>query len=377
MNKKNRDMKTVNIFAYIITGVCLISCNNQDKFVSSIEPTIDLSSQKDRRTIVAAGTEEIYQGHPTTALLDDGTVLCVWTLNHGGPCGPMAKSENGGKSWEMIETPADWTTMENCPAIYRLTDPSGKERLFVYGSEPETGYTFSEDNGKTWSPVKSMGIESVMPFCSIVRLKDGSYLGMSNRRPSGKTKPDNEVYQAISKDGGFTWEDIRTVVPMSENDIPCEPFVFRSPDGNQLCCLIRDNKRDGHSLVMFSNDEAKTWTEPVETIWGLTGDRHVGKYAPDGRLVFVFRDMAPLSPTRGHFVAWVGDYDDIVNCTPGDYRVKLLHSYKGADCGYPGLELLPDGTFLATTYIKLHNTEEKNSVVSVRFRLSEIEEIIK
>ena len=117
MNKKNRDMKTVNIFAYIITGVCLISCNNQDKFVSSIEPTIDLSSQKDRRTIVAAGTEEIYQGHPTTALLDDGTVLCVWTLNHGGPCGPMAKSENGGKSWEMIETPEDWTTMENCPFV--------------------------------------------------------------------------------------------------------------------------------------------------------------------------------------------------------------------------------------------------------------------
>ena len=89
------------------------------------------------------------------------------------------------------------------------------------------------------------------------------------------------------------------------------------------------------------------------------------------------RRKAPLSPTRGHFVAWVGDYDDIVNCTPGDYRVKLLHSYKGADCGYPGLELLPDGTFLATTYIKLHNTEEKNSVVSVRFRLSEIEEYIK
>jgi hypothetical protein len=34
------------------------------------------------------------------------------------------------------------------------------------------------------------------------------------------------------------------------------------------------------------------------------------------------------------------------------YLVKLLHSHAGGDPTYPGLELLPDGTFVATTYIK-------------------------
>ena len=42
---------------------------------------------------------------------------------------------------------------------------------------------------------------------------------------------------------------------------PCEPYVFRSPDGDELCCLMRENRRSGTSLVMFSRDEGKTWSQ--------------------------------------------------------------------------------------------------------------------
>jgi hypothetical protein len=35
-------------------------------------PIVDLSDQKDRHTVIAAGTEQTYQGHPTT------TLLCRW-----------------------------------------------------------------------------------------------------------------------------------------------------------------------------------------------------------------------------------------------------------------------------------------------------------
>jgi hypothetical protein len=73
----------------------------------------------------------------------------------------------------------------------------------------------------------------------------------------------------------------------------------------------------------------------------------------------------------GHFVAWVGSYDDIRHCRPGQYRIKLLHSYAGGDCGYPGLEGLPDGTMVATTYIKYRPGPKKHSVVSIRFKLAE------
>ena len=70
-------------------------------------------------------------------------------------------------------------------------------------------------------------------------------------------------------------------------------------------------------------------------------------------------------------MAWVGTYGDIQEGKPGQYRVKLLHSYAGGDCGYPGVERLPDGTILATTYIKYWNDARKHSVVCTRFRLEE------
>lgn len=127
--------------------------------------------------------------------------------------------------------------------------------------------------------------------------------------------------------------------------------------------------------MMFSRDEGATWSEPIDTPWGLSGDRHIGIQTDDGRLVFAFRDMAPASSTRGHFVAWVGTYDDIKRADGGQYRIKLLHNYAEnvTDCGYPGVELLPDGTIVATTYIKYRPGPEKHSVVSTRFKLDELD----
>jgi hypothetical protein len=209
-----------------------------------------------------------------------------------------------------------------------------------------------------------------MTFSSIVRLKDGSYLGMYHRGPEGADRAPLEVLQTATKDGGCTWSEPRVVAQVAGKN-PCEPFAFRSPDGGELCCLMRENTHKGYSLMMFSRDEGATWSAPVDTPWGLTGDRHMGVYAKDGRLVIAFRDQAQQSPTRGHFVAWVGTYGDIKQGQPGQYRVKLLHSHAGGDCGYPGMELLPDGTIVATTYIRLWNDARKHSVVCTRFRLEE------
>jgi hypothetical protein len=47
-------------------------------------PLVDLSGQKERQVVVGAGTEAIYQGHPTTLLLPNSqTILAVWCINHG------------------------------------------------------------------------------------------------------------------------------------------------------------------------------------------------------------------------------------------------------------------------------------------------------
>jgi len=347
-------------------------------------PLADISGETQRHVIVAEGTEDVYQGHPTTVSMPDGkTIFAVWCIEHGGFAGPMARSDDGGLTWTRLDDrlPAGFKKHMNCPSIYRIVDPAGAERLWVFSAwsngrnqPPFMPRIVSEDGGQTWREVEPLGelFRCVMTFSSIIRLKDGSYLGMYHRR----TGPDNEsleVLQTVTRDGGLSWSSpvVAAAVPGKK---ACEPFVFRSPEGDELCCLMRENNHKGRSLMMFSGDEAKTWSKPVDTPWGLTGDRHMGVYAPDGRLVIAFRDRAIDSPTSGHFVAWVGAYDDIRNGKPGQYRIKLLHSHAGADCGYPGMELLPDGTIVATTYIKYRPGKAKHSVVSTRFKLGEIDE---
>jgi hypothetical protein len=342
-------------------------------------PLVDLSDRKERHVVVAAGTEQIYQGHPTTVLMPDGTtIFCVWSINHGGPAGPMARSDDGGITWTRMDAqlPDGFKSHQNCPSIYRMTDPDGKERLWVFSAAkgdrqgPGMPSIMSEDGGKTWKEMPPLGFPCVMTFSSIVRLKDGRYLGLYHKGPGGADKVPLEVLQTITADGGFTWSD-PVVVAAVEGKNPCEPFVFRSPDGGELCCLMRENSHTGRSLVMFSRDEGVTWTKPVDTPWGLTGDRHVGGFTRDGRLLVAFRDQALNSPSKDHFVAWVGSYEDIRKSRPGQYRIKLLHSHAGRDCGYPGVEFLPDGTIVATTYLKYAPGNAKHSVVSVRFNLAE------
>jgi hypothetical protein len=104
----------------------------------------------------------------------------------------------------------------------------------------------------------------------------------------------------------------------------------------------------------------------------LTGDRHTGKYAPDGRLFISFRDTTRESPTKGDWAGWVGTYDDIAHGREGQYRVRLMDNHKGADCAYPGVEILPDGTIVTTTYGHWA-AGEMPYIVSVRLKLEELD----
>ena len=342
--------------------------------------SVDISNESDRHVIIAQGTEEIYQGHVDTLLMPDGkTMFAAWALGHAVHIGPLAKSNDGGLTWgDLIEVPDNWWDVSNTPTIHRLVDPQGVERLFVFGGGlrfPGTKMqqSVSDNGGKTWSPMEWNGLIGEVPPKDILTFDDGKKLIMwSDRRD-----PSPHVWQSASYDGGLTWEKENKIFDMP--GIWAQPAVIRSPDGKQLIMLMREQTRTLNSLYSFSNDEAKTWSVPRELPASLTGDRHVMRYAPDGRLVVIFRDRAGQGiddwegSTYGHVVAWVGQYEDIVERQEGQYRVKLFHSYAGWDCGYSGLEILPDGNFVATTYVKYRPGPEKHSVVSTRFNLTELD----
>jgi Neuraminidase (sialidase) len=309
-------------------------------------------------------------------------MFCTWTYGHGGGCGPLKRSDDAGRTWsDLLPVPDNWTTVKNCPSLYRLSDPEGVAKLFVFAGQGPGGTMYSShslDDGRTWTPMESVGLATVMPFCTITPIDDGKrLLGMTNiRRPDDAKDPkSNVVAQSTSDDGGLTWTPWRIVLDRARLK-PCEPTLVRSPDGKQLLCLMRENVTR-RALYMTSDDDGRTWSSESELPPGLWGDRHMPAVTKDGRLVVCFRDTGAGSPTRDHFVAWVGRYGDILRGGDAAYRVKLLHSHGGRDCGYPGLEVLPDGELVATTYVKLRPGAEKQSVVAVRFRLDETDRMAK
>ncbi|HHW10608.1 MAG TPA: exo-alpha-sialidase [Firmicutes bacterium] len=343
-------------------------------------PLLDLAFDTHRQVIVDSvpGT---YLGHPDTVLLGDGrTILVVYPLGHGGPT-VLKRSEDGGLSWSgRLPVPANWQETANVPTIFRLTDKEGVERLIVFNNmarpneaalpgrgSSDLHQSVSTDGGMTWTPFQPNGLITPVAPNTIIPISGQRYLTVFQR--------DGRIEMSITEDGGLTWEKQRTIATHPQARLT-EPAVIASPDGRQLAVLIRENTRRYNSMLIVSQDEGRTWSAPVELPGVLTGDRHMPKYAPDGRLVITFRDRYEDGGTYGDFVAWVGTFDDLVNLRPGACRLRLLKNRRyDHDTGYAGLELLPDGTFVATTYIPLTDGA-RPSVVSVRFTMEEVDALL-
>ncbi len=346
---------------------------------------IDLSGETHRQVTVDREPGQ-YLGHPTTVLLEDGrTMLCVYPKGHGRGAIVLKRSTDGGRTWsDRLPVPESWATSREVPTIHRVVDAQGVRRLIVWSGLYPARLAASEDDGRSWSPLEPagewggivvmgslFGREAAPGHYTGLFHDDGRYFSAEGRLRSPVVFT---LYRTTSVDGGLTWSFPERLLARSDVHL-CEPGVIRSPDGRQLAVLLRENARRRNSHIMFSTDEGRTWSEPREMPDALNGDRHTGRYGPDGRLLISFRSVSPkgkTAPFEGDWVAWVGTWDDLVEGRPGQYHVRLMDNHVEADCAYPGLEVLPDGTFVATTYG--HWTPgEPPYIVSVRVGLAELD----
>jgi hypothetical protein len=338
---------------------------------------LDLAGDSARQTIVdrEAG---LYLGHPSTVLLGDGrTIIAVYPKGHGvGPI-VMKRSADGGRTWSArLPVPANWATSQETPTIFRVATPAGRTRLLLFSGLYPIRLATSNDDGATWTPLAPIGdFGGIVAMSSLVPLADGALMALFHDdgrflRNAGVARR-FRVYETVSNDGGLTWTAPEVIADDSLADLS-EPGFVRSPDGRQIAVLLRENRRRFTSFVTVSNDEGRSWSRPRPLPRELTGDRHVARYSPDGRLVVTFRDMAAASPTRGDWVVWVGDYQDLLHGGRGQYRVRLMDNLDDWDCGYAGLEVLPEGAFVATSYGHWQAGQEPY-IVSVRFTLPELD----
>ena len=371
---------------FIFVGFCisvrLVQAEDEIQSKGYSIPTIDLSKQAHRQIVVDREKGQ-YLGHPTTVLLEDKkTMLIVYPKGHGRGGIVYKRSNDGGLTWSSrIPTPKSWSTSKEVPTLHRVIDASGQKRLIMWSGLYPARLAISENDGDSWSELKPAGDWGgivVMGCLEPLKTGKGNYMAMfhdDGRFFKGAMKRESNpvftLFKTFSKDGGLTWSYPEALFARSDVHL-CEPGIIRSPDGKQLCVLLRENARRRNSFVIFSNDEGENWTNPRELPASLTGDRHTGRYSKDGRLFISFRDRTHDTRTFGDWVAWVGTYSDIVNGREGQYRVRLMDNHKSADCAYPPVEILPDDTIVTTTYG--HWTKgESPYIVSVRLKLSELD----
>ena len=301
---------------FLLLSILAVSCAAQSQPPGYTIPWIDLAAETQRQVIVDREPGQ-YLGHPTTVLLEDGkTMLCVYPKGHGKGAIVLKRSTDAGLTWsERQPVPDNWASSLETPTIHRVIDKQGKKRLIVFSGLYPIRLSVSEDDGRSWTPLRPIGdFGGIVAMASVLRLKDGRYMALFHDdgryiASTGQAGP-FLVYKTISSDGGLTWSRPLVIARHAEAHL-CEPGAIRSPDGKQIAVLLRENSRKFNSFVIFSNDEGDTWTAPRELPAALTGDRHVGAYAKDGRLFVTFRDTTRQSPTKGDWVAWVGRYDDI------------------------------------------------------------------
>jgi hypothetical protein len=411
-------MKSILLFFFnLLLGFNLSAQSGQTASYLRV-PVIDLDPETSRQVIVDREDGQ-YLGHPTTVLLEDGkTILTVYPKGHGRGAIVYKRSTDGGVKWsDRIPVPSSWATSQEVPTIFRVIDPQGNKRLIVFSGRYPAKLAHSEDDGATWSELEPVGNwGGIVVMASLIQLNTGKghYMAMFHDDMRYMTENGQQVYdedrkthkdilftlyKTLSVDGGLTWSAPESILSRRDMNL-CEPGIVRSPDGKQIAVLLRENSRSTNSQIIFSKDEGMTWSKPKPLPNELTGDRHVLKYAPDGRLLVVFRDVSPMnakpelaiiarerneinlskvasetgqgSPTEGDWVGWVGTWNDLVKGKKGQYRIRFKDNIHSWDCCYPGVELLPDGTFVTTTYG--HWEKDKQPyIISVRFRIEELD----
>ena len=103
-----------------------------------------------------------------------------------------------------------------------------------------------------------------------------------------------------------------------------------------------------------------------------TGDRHTGKYAPDGRLFISFRDTARVSGTQGDWAGWVGTWDEPLSfrllrvlfaIAPNAYYRLWVVQERSCWIGFRDFLTGPAGTVVDIKPVDLRTSPPENSYV--------------
>ncbi|MBO5936786.1 MAG: exo-alpha-sialidase [Clostridia bacterium] len=375
-----------------------------------------------------------YMAHPDSVLLKNADILTVYPKGHGKGAVLNRISKDSGVSWNssVENTPVSWENSLETPTVYRLEFSDGRpDKLILISANSKWpnmktpgGFecSVSDDEGQTWSEFKrffsfedDFSVVPIVAMASLTRLKENGeftdkWMGFFH---------DSKYYNyksvlSFDEEGNIHWSTPEKYLAphrkIEKKAQMCEIEVIRSHmgKGDELCLIARSQSKKINSMIAFSSDEGKTWSEPKPAPAALNGERHKAEYTSDGRLLITFRSIERGRKAESHakkkdklkgwisegLVAWVGTYEDLKSATEGQYRIKLAHIYDegqtapeyyaNADTGYCGNVVLSDDTYVICAYGKFSAMEKtadgkglKTYIASKRIRLKDTDALVK
>lgn len=251
--------------------------------------------------------------NPSPVVLDNGRILLLFCWNErtvgsangtgssGHPRRVMKSySDDDGKTWSTPEDIHDQVAIENytwyatgpCHAIVKTLEPN-KGRIVVPcnhnkpGTNPKSErhahLIYSDDQGETWH----LGAITDHPYgneSTVVELGDGSL--MSNMR---NYEPNTLGYrwQAISRDGGVTFEPAQVTTLIEPNNNGCQGSILRysinsAGKANLLFSNPNHESSRRNGCIKLSSNDGRTWSRTF-------------KYVPDDDFYSSYSDLAVLA----------------------------------------------------------------------------------
>jgi predicted neuraminidase len=141
-------------------------------------------------------------------ILSDGAILSPTSTEYPSPRGRMwrvqfERSANGGKSWQVIGPVNEGHDIQAIqPSI--LLHPNQRLQALGRTGQGKMFEIWSEDEGRTWGPIRLMDLPNPNCGTDALTLKDGRHLLVYNHstvRPDGKNGLRSPLNVAVSADG--------------------------------------------------------------------------------------------------------------------------------------------------------------------------------
>jgi hypothetical protein len=328
---------------------------------------------------------------PTTVLLDNGDILCGFSVGGGAHVDGgtfCARSSDGGCTWSD-KTPILEATDNPCTINHLRLSRERDGAILAYGQRDqrtsdgeqqrlehcEAIVCTSQDGGHTWSPAAAVPLPIPGPYeisNPIVVTEDGRWLAPTASHHNGRYG--EQVILLESADRGATWSNTYTVFEHPQHEVGYLEQKVSTCGGDRLIATAwcQDYKKDTDlfNAYAFSTDGGRTWNGPHDT--GIQGQTMTPVWLGDDRFLVIYNhrfghQCVQMLLVRANSDHWDVEFEGMMY--DGQSTLELTDDVSSQEqirlikFGYPTALRLNDSTFLATHWC------EEDGVCGIRWTL--------